>query len=70
MGGACVYVSYHPSDSVAVEQGDALWFGVIALLLATIIWGFSLWCDRYGQEHRRVCSLADRFDPLVAWHFG
>ena len=31
LAGAVVYLAYYPSDSVAVEQGDALWFGLLAM---------------------------------------
>ena len=36
LSGAVVYVMYFPSDSIAVERGDALWFGLLAVLIATI----------------------------------
>ncbi len=39
LGGAIVYVSYFPSDSVSVEKGDALWFGFLAIAIATITLG-------------------------------
>lgn len=32
VAGTVVYVVCHPSDSVAVEQGDALWFAALSLL--------------------------------------
>lgn len=35
LGGLVVYVAYHPSDSVLVEAGDALWFCALASLLWT-----------------------------------
>ncbi|MEO1616426.1 MAG: O-antigen ligase family protein [Planctomycetota bacterium] len=35
LGGSLVYVCFHPSDSVLVEQGDALWFGALAIALWT-----------------------------------
>ena len=43
LAGALIYVSYFPSDSVAVESGDALWFGVIAILVGTIAISDSIW---------------------------
>ncbi len=39
LGGAIVYVLYYPSDSVAVERGDALWFAFLAIVIATITLG-------------------------------
>ncbi len=39
LAGAVVYLVYHPSDSVAVEQGDALWFALLAVFTATVTWG-------------------------------
>ncbi len=38
LGGAMVYLTYYPSDSVSVEKGDALWFGFIAIAMATVTW--------------------------------
>ena len=43
LAGALIYVTYFPSDSVAVESGDALWFGVIAILVGTIAISDSIW---------------------------
>ncbi len=36
LAGVMVYVVYHPSDSVAVERGDGLWFAMLAILIATL----------------------------------
>ncbi len=36
--GALVYASYFPSDSVAVERGDALWLAVIGIVTAMVAW--------------------------------
>ena len=33
LAGVMIYLSYHPSDSVAVEQGDAILFCLLAILL-------------------------------------
>ena len=33
MFGLLTYVAYHPSDSIAVEQGDALWLGLTSILV-------------------------------------
>ncbi len=43
MAGAVVYVSYYPSDSVAVEKGDALWLAVLAVIIATIACAARSW---------------------------
>lgn len=43
LAGAVVYLAYHPSDSVAVEQGDALWFALLAVFTATVTWGGWFW---------------------------
>jgi hypothetical protein len=42
LAGTIVYVLYFPSDSVAVETGDALWFCLLAIIIATITIGGSL----------------------------
>ena len=42
LAGTIVYVLYFPSDSVAVEKGDALWFCLLAVIIATITVGGSL----------------------------
>lgn len=36
LSAALVYVMYYPSDSVSVEKGDALWFGLFAVGCATL----------------------------------
>ncbi|QEG00061.1 O-Antigen ligase [Stieleria maiorica] len=36
LGGLVVYVAYHPSDSVLVESGDALWFCALSLIVWTL----------------------------------
>lgn len=36
-GSLAVYVAYYPSDSVAVEAGDGLWFAVLAIAWATLV---------------------------------
>ncbi|MGI9469905.1 MAG: O-antigen ligase family protein, partial [Rubripirellula sp.] len=38
LSAALVFVVYYPSDSVAVEKGDALWFAVIAISVGTLAW--------------------------------
>ena len=43
LAGALVYLTYHPSDSVAVEQGDALWFALLAIVTATVTWAGWFW---------------------------
>lgn len=37
LAGVAVYVGYHPSDSIAVEQGDGLWFSLMAIAIATVV---------------------------------
>ncbi len=36
LAGLAVYAAYFPSDSVAVEQGDALWFVALAIIVAIV----------------------------------
>lgn len=45
LAGSIVYVAYYPSDSIAVEKGDALWFCALAIGVFTLarlarIWDF------------------------------
>jgi O-antigen ligase len=49
LAGAVVYLAYHPSDSVAVEQGDALWFTLLAVFTATVTWAGWFW-QRAGRS--------------------
>ncbi len=49
LAGTIVYVFYHPSDSVAVEKGDALWFCFLAIVIATITIGGSLLGNAVSQ---------------------
>lgn len=55
-----VFVSYYPSDSVAVEQGDALWLGMLALAISTIAWTFTL--PAAPSRHSA--------DPAARWRFS
>ena len=63
LAAALVYVSYHPSDSVAVEQGDALWFALLALGTATVSMAAWAWKLRRQSETRKSVDLAD----ILAW---
>jgi O-antigen ligase len=50
---AVVHLAYYPSDSVAVEQGDALWFGLLAVSIATVTWAGWFWQHsvQYNLQH-------------------
>lgn len=43
LAGALVYIAYYPSDSVAVERGDALWLTALAIVIAAIAWATVGW---------------------------
>ena len=43
LAGVVVYLAYYPSDSIAVEQGDALWFTLLAVFTATVTWTGWFW---------------------------
>ena len=43
LAGTVVYLSYYPSDSVAVEKGDALWFGALAIVISMVVWAGRAW---------------------------
>ncbi len=36
-GAIAVYVAYYPSDSIAIEDGDGLWFAVLAIAWMTLV---------------------------------
>lgn len=52
LAGAWVYATYHPSDSTAVDQGDGLWFSMLAIAAATVA---------------AVSVLAGRTIPMASW---
>ncbi|MEM6470695.1 MAG: O-antigen ligase family protein [Planctomycetota bacterium] len=56
LGGIVVYAGFHPSDSVAVEQGDSLWFCAAAILL---------WFCTFASESLRA-SVAGKKLPFDA----
>lgn len=69
VAGMIVFVNYHPSDSVSVEKGDALWFGVLALVSALV----ALIADAVGARpadsgcntvNPGCCSAVTRLDRL------
>lgn len=62
LGGAVVYVAYYPSDSVAVEKGDALWFTLLSLVLVTITCVFGMSRQRWNRS-----SFAERFLLIGPW---
>ncbi|MFK8110631.1 MAG: O-antigen ligase family protein [Rubripirellula sp.] len=62
LAAAIVYVSYHPSDSVAVEKGDALWFCMLGLILGGTAWVTSLW-----KSDWRESSWSDRLLDVLPW---
>lgn len=64
LGGAIVYLSYHPSDSVTVEKGDALWFAALAIVISAVAWGWQAW-TRSGDEGR-IGFCLDLFPWLLA----
>ena len=73
LAGAIVYLAYHPSDSVAVEQGDALWFAVLALVVATLTWATWFWngADRQvgvlGEAGGHRAESGNRVSGLAGW---
>lgn len=59
LAGAIVYLAYYPSDSVAVEQGEALWFTFLAVLTATVTWSGWFW-----QHAGRALSEPEQRDDV------
>lgn len=68
LGGTIVYVAYYPSDSVSVENGDALWMAALAILIAALV-AVSR-CIGGGQTAAlsgSPVSWADRLLDIVPW---
>ncbi len=75
LAAAMVYVTYYPSDSVAVEKGDALWFGVMGIVIASIVWSSRCWLGwnamnpsspSGGDLDAAASPAADRATPELA----
>lgn len=82
LGGAIVYVTYYPSDSVSVEKGEALWFSFLAIAIATVTLGLRFQQaatqpatqpenaddqhDEQGSRQRRLGILVDLTPWLLA----
>ena len=64
--GLAVYATYYPSDSVAVEKGDALWFSLLAIVVATVTWTRWLWNDSPNGSGERSGQKTDWID-FFAW---
>ncbi len=65
--GALVYVAYYPSDSVAVENGDALWFSLLALVTAAICLAFGWSRQDWGRSTNVEKALMVMPWCLAAW---
>jgi len=63
LGGAIVYLSYHPSDSVSVEAGDALWLGMLSL----VILAFTLFARRQNGGEKGVSHQLSSILDVVVW---
>ena len=57
-----VYLACYPSDSVSVEQGDALWFGMLAIFIATVAWAGWFW-NRSRQSGSRKTGADELEQP-------
>lgn len=67
LGGTLVYLAYHPSDSVQVERGDALWFVVLALLLWTTVFASEPFHRHWmGESIKAYFGIGTAID-LLAW---
>lgn len=58
LGSAIVYLMYHPSDAAQVESGDALWFGMLSLVIGLFTF--------LARPAVRVRSL-DRWLDVAVW---
>ncbi|TWU56518.1 O-Antigen ligase [Rubripirellula tenax] len=68
LGATLVYTAYHPSDSIAAEQGDALWFAMFALAIATV----TAVASRFGKTRQSEASdsIATRILQAAPWVMG
>ncbi len=67
LSGILVYSQYHPSDSVAVERGDALWFSAFAICLL-IAWATVMTFTGTGQWlGRNLKSLHQGVLDILPW---
>ncbi len=69
LAGVLVYAQYHPSDSVAVERGDALWFCVFCLLVLIV----TAFAERLGARDPKQNASSSRLSlvlDLVPWLLG
>lgn len=75
LGGLAVYAFYFPSDSVLVEQGDALWFCAAAILMATLTFAsepfLRLGCEPRASESTLRSLLGSHLlVDLFAWNLA
>ncbi|KAA5539304.1 O-antigen ligase family protein [Roseiconus nitratireducens] len=73
LGGLVVYVAYYPSDSVQVENGDALWFVALAVCLATLTVVTEPWMRFAGVQAngtRQGTLPSDRCNASVSGLLG
>lgn len=69
LSGAVVYVLYHPSDSVEVEKGAALWFTLLAISIATLVFAFRPAAAHgySGTATQQVNEIASRLLDWLPW---
>ena len=60
--GVIMYVTYYPSDSISVEQGDALWLTLLSLATATVCMGFG-----FRRHAWRKWSSTERVLTAAPW---
>lgn len=66
LGAALVYVFYYPSDSIAVESGDALWLAGLAIaIVAVVAVSGAIAVDRQPATDEAVAS--DRSRAAATW---
>ena len=67
LGGTVVYVAYYPSDSVAVERGEGLWFALLCLVLATLTWARRCWLAGKPVEPAAAQPNSVRNRSMLCW---
>ena len=63
IGAIAVYLGYHPSDSIAVETGNAIWFCFAAILL----WFICDFQPSLGNTRKTQSVFSDRLVSYLPW---
>jgi hypothetical protein len=72
LAGTLVYVFFHPSDSVQVEQGDALWLAALVIVIACLAMTLRAWTGSIAVNHpsRNGKAVALGSLEVIPWLFA